>query len=173
MESKTYLKNLAVTPKKLRTLLPGVKKLTPQKAAEKLYYMPNKSARILYKAIKSAMTNAKHTLKVEDNLLKFSLLTIEEGNKLKRYNPGSRGSAKPYTKQFAHIKIILTAEVSPTVGNKEQMTKEAEEVEVTAPSQKEVAKVAKKAPKKANAEVEVKAEKEQKVTKKKTVKKTK
>jgi large subunit ribosomal protein L22 len=87
--------------------LPKVKKLSPMQATQFLYYSPNRGAHIFYKAIKSAIANAKQTLKVDDDLLQFKLFTVEEGNKLKRYTAGSRGSAKPFKKRYSHIKIIL------------------------------------------------------------------
>jgi large subunit ribosomal protein L22 len=110
MESVTYLKNLRIAPKKLRFFMPEIKKLKPVLALDYLFYIQNKPAKIFYKAIKSAVTNAKNTLKVNEDLLKFKVLTIEEGQKLKRYRPGSRGTAKPFKRRMSHIKIILQAQ---------------------------------------------------------------
>jgi large subunit ribosomal protein L22 len=110
MESKTYIKNVRISPKKLRFLLPEIKKLKPLAAINYLIYTPQKSAKIFYKAIKSALDNAKNILKVNEDLLQFKLLTVEEGHKLKRYHPGGRGTAKPKVARFSHIKIILEAE---------------------------------------------------------------
>lgn len=107
MESITYFKNIKIPPKKLRFLLPAIKKLSPSEALVKLLYTPKKSAKVLYQAIKSAMTNAKNNLRVSDDLLKFKALAVDEGNKLKRFRPGGRGTAKPYERRFSHIKIIL------------------------------------------------------------------
>jgi large subunit ribosomal protein L22 len=107
MESTSYFKNVKVTPKKLRFFMPQLKKLSPVKAMELLAYTTKKPARIFYKAIHSAVANAKQTLKVNDDLLQFKTLSVDEGHVLKRYNPGSRGSAKPYKKRFSHIKIVL------------------------------------------------------------------
>lgn len=118
MESKTYLKNLRESPKKLRFFLPEVKKRIPSEALEYLYYAPQKSARVLYQALKSAVTNAKSILKTDENLLKWKLLTIEEGYKLKRYRPGGRGTPKPFKIRFSHIKIILGAEEVKKVAKK-------------------------------------------------------
>ena len=115
MESLTYQKNLDITPKKLRMLLPKIKRLTPVQATNVLYYAPQKAAKVFYKVIKSAISNAKQTLKVNDDLLQFKLFTVEEGNKIRRYTTGSRGSAKPFKKKYAHIKIILTSKSSSDV----------------------------------------------------------
>ncbi len=109
MESLTYFKNVKISPRKLRFLLPSIKKAGPILAMEKLYYSNDKAGRFYYKALKSAITNARQTLKAADDLLQFKLLAVEEGNKLKRFHPGGRGTAKPYTKRFSHLKIIIVS----------------------------------------------------------------
>ena len=90
MEATAYFKNIHITPKKLRSLLPEIKKMTPNESLTRLFYSPKKSARVFYKAIKSAIDNAKHTLKVRDDLLQFKLFIVEQGNVLKRFRPGGR-----------------------------------------------------------------------------------
>jgi len=107
MEAKAYFINLPVSPKKARFYLPAIKKLGPAKSLEYLMYERTDASVILYKAIKSAISSAKQILKVEDNLLEFKLLTVEQGQKLKRYRPGSRGNAKPINRRMSHIKIVL------------------------------------------------------------------
>ncbi|NTU46615.1 50S ribosomal protein L22 family protein [Candidatus Roizmanbacteria bacterium] len=128
MESLTYLKNIKVTPKKLRMFLPAIKKQKPAEAAKVLFYTPNASARILRKAILSAISNAKNTLKVQEDLLQFKLFTIEEGQKMKRYYAGSRGSAKPFVRRFSHIKISLVTQTVTLPQALEVEKKEIEEV---------------------------------------------
>ncbi|MFH1827287.1 MAG: 50S ribosomal protein L22 [bacterium] len=106
MEAKAYIKNVKISPKKIRFLLDDVKKMDPYKAINHLYYTPNKAAKILYKAIKSAIDNAKNLSK--DTVgLKFKTLLIEEGRKLKRFRAGGRGNAKPILKRYSHIKVVL------------------------------------------------------------------
>lgn len=110
MEVKAYIKNLDISPKKLRFVAEEVRKLSPQEAMEKLFYSPKRAAKILRKAIKSAVDNAVNTFKLKPDLLKFKLLAIEQGSSLKRYRPGGRGTIKPYKRRRSHIKIILTDE---------------------------------------------------------------
>lgn len=109
METKAYFINLPVSPKKVRFYLPAIKKLKPINSLDYLFYERTDAAGILYKAIKSAISSARQLLKVDDNLLDFKLLTVEQGQKLKRYRPGSRGNAKPINRRMSHIKIILEA----------------------------------------------------------------
>lgn len=117
MESKAYFINLPVSPKKARFYLPTIKKLKPVNSLDFLYYERTDAAGILHKAIKSAISNARQLLKVDDNLLNFKLLAIEQGQKLKRFRPGSRGNAKPINRRMSHMKIILEAKqvVKPVV----------------------------------------------------------
>ncbi|HEX7542962.1 MAG TPA: uL22 family ribosomal protein [Patescibacteria group bacterium] len=123
METKAYFINLPVSPKKARFYLPAIKKLKPIDSLDYLFYERTDASVILYKAIKSAISSARQILKVEDNLLNFKLLTVEQGQKLKRFRPGSRGNAKPINRRMSHIKIILEAKVEkkvePKVGVKE------------------------------------------------------
>jgi large subunit ribosomal protein L22 len=128
MEIKAYIKYNKVTPKKLRFLLDDVKKRTPVDALNFLFYNPRRSGKALYKGIKSAVDNAKSTFKIDENLLKFKTLIVEMGPSLKRYNAGSKGSAKPFTRKMSHIKIVLeTIEVkdvkSKELGVKQEKVK--------------------------------------------------
>lgn len=110
MESLTYIKNIRISAKKLRFMATDIRKRNPVDVLHNLNYMPKRGARLFYKAIKSAIANAKLKLKASDDLLRFKLLTIEQGQKLKRYRAGGRGTAKPFQRQTAHIKIILIAD---------------------------------------------------------------
>src|SRR3990167_5082774 len=84
-----------------------IKRMSPREALDYLLYAGNEQAAVYHKIIKSAISNATNTLKLKDDMLKFKLLTIEEGHVLKRYKPGSCGMAKPIKRRLSHIKIIL------------------------------------------------------------------
>ncbi len=137
MESKTYLKNLKMSPKKLRFFLPELKKKKPMMALDHLLYAPQQAAKMLYFAIKSALNNAKNTLKVPENLLEWKLFTVEEGQKLKRYKPGGRGTAKPFKIRSSHVKIILST-LKPADELKKQEVKE-EKIASKVPAKKPIA----------------------------------
>src|SRR3989338_4756053 len=109
MESSTLLKDLKISPRKLRFLLPAVKKLTPKNSLEFLYYIHSKPAQIFYRAIQSALSNAKNYLKTDEGSLIFKHLSVEEGHKIKRYHAGGRGTARAFYRRYSHIHIILEA----------------------------------------------------------------
>lgn len=106
MEVKAYIKNLKISPKKLRFLLPQIKEMSPREALDYLAYLPKKGAKIFYKAIKSALSNAKN-LNISEDRLKFKTFLVEEGIKLKRYRPGGKGMVKTIKRRYSHVKIIL------------------------------------------------------------------
>ncbi len=144
MEAKASVIDVHTTPKKLRILLDGVKKMKPSQAMDHLFYSPKKSALILYKVIKSAVDNAKATLQIDAHLLEFKLLKVDQGHSLRRYNPGSRGTAKPYRKQFAHIHVV----VGPSKVNESKLIESSEakkiKTEKKETAEKKTLKVAKK-----------------------------
>jgi large subunit ribosomal protein L22 len=148
MENTTYIKYIRTSPKKLRFLIDGIKKMKPTVALRTLFYSNKKSSKILYKTIKSAVNNAKRALKIDENLLEFKILTVEEGPAMKRSKAGGRGNVRIIKRRSSHVKIILhIKEGSPSVPVVEKTSKpvkEAEIVENTVTVSEKPKKVAKK-----------------------------
>ncbi len=107
MESTTYMRDIRISPKKMRMLLNSVKTMTPVQAREVLRHTPRKSGTLLYGILHSAITNAVQTLKVSENMLQFKSLAVDEGRKMRRYRAGSRGMARPYVRKYSHVKVVL------------------------------------------------------------------
>ena len=144
MEAKASVTDVHSTPKKLRTLLTDIKKMSPVKAMDHLFYSPKKSANILYKVIKSAVDNAKATLQIDSHLLEFKLLKVDQGHALRRYNPGSRGNAKPYRKQFAHIQVVVGIKSSDIKKGTDKKEVVKADKDASAPKEKKTLTIAKK-----------------------------
>ncbi len=108
MEIKTNIKRIGVSSKKIRFIIDDVKKMKPVDALDALLYSPKRGAKVLLKAIKSAVSNAKNNHKIDENLLRFKLLSVGTGRSLKRFRPGGRGTMKPYKRRTSHINITLT-----------------------------------------------------------------
>ena len=85
---KVYIKNVKISPKKLRFLVSNVKKQSPVQAVHTLMYTQKKGATFLRKAISSALSNAKNTMNIDSG--------------------GSKGMAKPFRHEYSHIKLVLT-----------------------------------------------------------------
>ncbi len=153
MESRATFKNVKASPKKLRFLLPELKKMSPSRAVDHLFYSNKKGARILYKIVRSAMANAKATLKTDEHLLQFKALSVDEGNTLKRYKAGGKGNVKPIAREFSHVTVILEAvKTAPKAIEKPALPEAKKEVlvkkEQAAPVKKTEKKVTSKKAKK-------------------------
>lgn len=107
MQKTFVFNNVRSTPKKIRETFRMVKTDSLITVQEKLQNINRKSARMLLSTLKTASVNAQQTLKLPIDMLELKALSVGDGLKLKRYQPASRGMAKPYHKKFAHIRITI------------------------------------------------------------------
>ncbi len=104
----TKIKYLRVSPIKMRLVANQVRHLNIDQALSLLSQLSNKSSILLAKAVKSASANYQQKKAVSSKQLKFSTLEINNGPKLKRYQPRAKGVSYPIHKPTSHIRIILT-----------------------------------------------------------------
>jgi large subunit ribosomal protein L22 len=113
MEVKVKLSNFRAAPRKARHVVDLVRGKDVQEAVSILSFTINKSALPVLKLLNSAITAAKNDFKLEENNLFISKITVDEGPKLKRWHPMSRGRAYPIIKRTSHIALVLS-EKNPT-----------------------------------------------------------
>ncbi|OGK20591.1 hypothetical protein A3C23_05350 [Candidatus Roizmanbacteria bacterium RIFCSPHIGHO2_02_FULL_37_13b] len=77
MEVKAYIKYLRISPKKLRLLVDDIKRQTPRVALELLPLSSKRGSKFLFKAIKSAVNNAKVKISADIDDLRFKAIIIE------------------------------------------------------------------------------------------------
>ena len=99
-------KNVSHSPRKLRLLADMIRSTDPGEAMLRLKFASQSAGETLSKAIKAALSNSGNA-----DSLRFKKLEINEGTKMKRFRPGSKGRVYPYKKRLSHIKIVLTDEV--------------------------------------------------------------
>lgn len=112
MEIKVKLSNLRVAPKKSRKVADLIRKKTALEAASILSFTINKSARSVLKLLNSAIASAKVDSNLDEKNLFVSKITVDEGPKLKRSHPVSRGRAHPIMKRTSHIVLVLSDDKS-------------------------------------------------------------
>jgi len=110
MEITTIQKYIHTSPRKLRLVADMARKMQPMKAITILKFTSQYAASDLTKAIQTALANAKIHGLAQDST-HFKSIEINEGPKMRRYRPASKGRALPFKRKMAHIKIILTDEV--------------------------------------------------------------
>ena len=113
---------LLTSPRKIRPVVTLIKKMLPMVALEKLPYVGRRSAEPLAKVIKSAIANAKNKGVAEKDLI-FKSIQVNEGPRLKRGQPVSRGQWHRIIKRMSHIRVVLTTLKSETKGKEKNVTK--------------------------------------------------
>ena len=142
MEIKSVQKYIIASPKKIREVVPLIKKLSPAKAYEVLPFSGKRAGEKLRKVVGSALANARQKGIKEENLF-FKEIQVSAGPKLKRWRAGARGMAKPYVKKLSHIRVVLGVreEEKVTAGKKASVDSDiqkrnAEKTEVSESTEK-------------------------------------
>lgn len=110
MEIKAKLKYLQMAPRKVRLVSDLISGMDIKRAKAELSFSKKRAAQPLLKLLKSAISNAKKNFDFDeeriDNLY-IKRVVVDEGPKLKRSKPVSRGMAHPIQKKTSHITLIL------------------------------------------------------------------
>lgn len=107
MEVKAKLSNLRIAPRKVRLIADLVRGKRAEEARTILSFSIKKASLPLRKLLDSAIANAKNNFNLDEKSLFISKITVDEGSKLKRWMPRSRGRAMEIQKKTSHISIIL------------------------------------------------------------------
>ena len=108
--AKYLNKNVMISPRKLRLLADNIRKMSPVEALGRLKFTNTKAARIMIKALQNVIADAKNNFNLDTNSLKFDLLKVDEGLKIKRMDKahGSRFARgliqKRHSRLIIHVK---------------------------------------------------------------------
>ena len=108
--AKYLNKNIMISPRKLRLLVNNIKKLSPAEALVRLKFTNTKAARVMIKVLQNVISDAKANFNLDTNTLKFDLVKVDEGLKIKRMDKshGSRFARgliqKRHSRLIIHVK---------------------------------------------------------------------
>ncbi len=108
MEVKASLHNLRTSPRKARQVVDLVRNKNVLQARSILEFAIQKSSEPVLKLLNSAVASAVRDFKLNESDLYISKVAVDEGPKLKRSHPMSRGRAYPITKRTSHITLVLS-----------------------------------------------------------------
>ena len=108
MNVKVSLNNLRIAPRKTRQVIDLIRGKKVHEARIALEFTVKKATEPILKLLNSAVASALNDFKLEESNLFISKVTTDEGPKLKRSNPESRGRAFPIMKRSSHITLILS-----------------------------------------------------------------
>ncbi|MBI5701856.1 50S ribosomal protein L22 [Candidatus Saganbacteria bacterium] len=72
-----------------------------------LKFMPHKSARTIYKVVKSAAANAVNNYKLNEKDLIVSEIFADSAGMIKRMRPRARGRGFPIKKRISHVTVYV------------------------------------------------------------------
>ena len=107
MEAKAIAKYVRTSPRKAGQICSLVRGKNVDEALAILKYMPQKSAGIIAKVVKSAAANAENNMNMDPKKLYVSEVYANQGPTLKRFMPRAQGRATGIRKRTSHITIVL------------------------------------------------------------------
>ena len=110
MQVHAILKNVPMSPQKVREVVRQIQGLPALQALAVLAVVPRKSARYVAKTLKSAVANAENNNKTKPETLMVKEAVAGTAMRIKRFTPKARGSAGPIIKRRSHIKITVSDE---------------------------------------------------------------
>ncbi len=107
MEVTAKLRYLRIAPRKVREVIDLIRGKKVDEAQNLLEFLVRKSAKPVLKLLKGVIASARHDFQLDQSNLYISKILVDEGPKLKRWRPASRGRTAPIMKRTSHITIIL------------------------------------------------------------------
>mgnify|MGYP006092521207 FL=1 len=110
MPTKAIFKNIRVSHKRIQLLANMVNGKSITDALDILKYYPSPSAQHVYKAVKSAASNAENNDMMNPNRLFVKSIFANKGMTIKRFKPMARGRAGKVSKFSSHLTVIVDEE---------------------------------------------------------------
>ncbi len=105
-----HLRRIRISPKKANLVAAMVREKPVKEALSILEFTPKKAAKVLYKVIQSAGSNAENNFKQDLGTLVVKEIVVNEGPTYKRWQSVSRGRAHPILKRTSHITVKVEAD---------------------------------------------------------------
>lgn len=117
-EVKAEAKYIKISPYKLRRVADVIRGKHVLEAVTLLTHLPQRGASVIAKVLRSAVANAEHNHKKNSDDLVVSTILVNDGPRLKRFQPRARGRIYQITKRTSHIYVGLKVAKEETRGSK-------------------------------------------------------
>jgi large subunit ribosomal protein L22 len=107
MEVRAVTKYTGISAQKARLVVDEVRGRRAEEALAILQFMPQKSAQIVAKTIKSAVANATENFGLEPEDLYISKIVADVAPNRRWRRFGARGRFKPWIRRSSHITVVL------------------------------------------------------------------
>lgn len=107
MDYRATIRYCRISPTKVRHLANLVRGRSARAGLETLRYLPHRGARLLEKALRSAIANAEEANERNADALIVLKAGVDSGPTLKRIQPHARGMGFMIKKRMSHISVSL------------------------------------------------------------------
>ncbi len=107
MEVQAVTKFTGISPQKARLVVDVVRGKQAEEAIAMLHFMPQSSAQVVAKTIKSALANATENFGLEASDMYISKIMADEAPRRRWRRFGARGRFKPWIRRSSHITVVL------------------------------------------------------------------
>ncbi len=108
MESSAKLSLIRLSPRKTRLVVDLVRGKGIQEALNTLRFLPQPSAKLISKLLRSAVANAEQKGVSDVDRLYVKTIFVDGGSVLKRFVPRAMGRASKIRKPTSHIAVTLS-----------------------------------------------------------------
>jgi large subunit ribosomal protein L22 len=107
MKVKAVVKDVGISPQKVRLAVDMVRGKKVDEALTLLSFSSTPTAKAVAKVIKSAAANAENNYQMSPAELRITDIYADQGHTLKRFRPQSRGRASPILKRSSRITVFV------------------------------------------------------------------
>lgn len=107
MKAKAVAKWVRISPLRARLVANEVRGKSVDDAMVYLQFSKTKAAQQIRKTLGSAIANAENNFEMDVDSLVVSEITVDQGQKLRRMKPRSRGRADVIRRPTSHITVIV------------------------------------------------------------------
>lgn len=113
MEAKAVAKYIRLSPKKVHLVARMIRGKRVKEAQALLRFVPNRAARVLEKALNSAVANAENNYDLDRENLVVARAFADEGPTMKRLMPRARGRADVIARRSSHVTVVVAEREGP------------------------------------------------------------
>ncbi len=126
METTAKLRQLRMSPRKVRLLTDLIKGKSVEQAMIQLAMQAKDAAQPVKKLLASAVANAEHNHAIDAATLVVKNAFVDGGPVLKRFTPRAFGRASAIHKRTSHVTLVLEGEVDEKKAKAKTEVKEVE-----------------------------------------------
>jgi large subunit ribosomal protein L22 len=107
MEALASLKNIRVSPTKVRPIIDQIRGMNVEAALQTLQFSNKRASKYVQDTLKSAVANAEDSHGMDVDTLIVSKAFVDSGPTLKRFRPRARGRASRILKRTSHVTLVV------------------------------------------------------------------